>query len=216
MDCEHFLGRLLLENPLKGCSLLHSLKAVDSSGNAARDDKCLLCHLTSLTVILHRLKVSDDANNQLDGDLQKFYCLLAGFDPSARQLGAGIPVRELLLKIIEILHQETSFLRWDRVYSSLLGRSASHLVELFGQVHCRHTFDLYQSTECRNAGVFRDDKLTDFQKCIVGLSRNPGRGQAWRDMYTVCWTEDRDFLDSILVWSIILLLICLGALIIYC
>ena len=181
----------------------------DSSGNTESDDRFLLCHLTSLTLILHRLKLPDNGNNhQLDGDLKKFDSLLAGFDPSARQLVAGIPVRELLQEIIEILHQDASILRWDRVYSSLLGRTTSHLVELFGDVHCRHTFNLYQSTECRNVGVFRDDKLTDFQKCIVGLSRNPARSQAWRDMYTVCWTEDRHFLDSILVCWIILQLIC--------
>ena len=198
-QCEQFLGRLLLDHPSNGCALLHFLLSANTPHKSARDDQLLQCHLTSLTLMFHQLKMSKTENRQLDADLQKFYCLLAGFHPSSRQLAGGIPVKEFLQEIIEILHHDPSFLHWDQVYSALLGRNGSHLVELFNRVHCQYTFHFYQSAECRKVGVFLDDKLTDFQKCIVGLSRNRARSEAWRDVYTVCWMENRHFVDSILV-----------------
>ena len=198
-DCEQFVGRLLLEHPSKGCALLHALVTANASHNTATDDQLLVCHLTSLTLLLHQLKVPGSENDQFGEDLHKFYSLLARFEPSPRQLRTCVPIGELLQEIINILHQESSFLRWDRVYSALLGRNGSHLVELFNHVHCRYTFNSYQSAECRNVGVFLDDKLTDFQKCIVGLSRNLARDEAWKDMFTICWMENRHFLDSIVV-----------------
>lgn len=205
--CQEWLSSQILYTPRLGHSILHSL--LFPSGHQHRQCNLYLhlLHLRCLNSLLLQLTVSNERNpeaaesveeSSLTELTEKFYTLLALFDPDAESV-QKLPLSTFLGSLAKCLSDTATSissgpLKKESVISTFLGRGHPNLLKLYFKEEWK-----LRKLGYSFASVSVSDGATQSGWLLSNLLGSKDRIQIWRDLYLLSCQKKRHFLDMIMV-----------------
>ncbi|KAL4832421.1 hypothetical protein H8958_002370 [Nasalis larvatus] len=203
-SCTHHLSSeaisvlwdLLRQSPQPAQALLELL--------LGEDDGTGLCHwpLQNALVDLIRkaLRALQGPDSVPPGVVDAIYGALRTLRCPAEPL--GVELRLLCEELLEACMTEGSPLREERLLSCLLHKASWGLVSLYGHTYAEKVTE--KPPRATASGKVSPDHL-DPERAMLALFSNPNPAQAWKVAYFYCLSNNKHFLEQILVTALTLL-----------
>uniref|UniRef100_A0A2K6D826 Zinc finger FYVE domain-containing protein 26 n=1 Tax=Macaca nemestrina TaxID=9545 RepID=A0A2K6D826_MACNE len=114
----------------------------------------------------------------------------------------GVELRLLCEELLEACRTEGSPLREERLLSCLLHKASRGLVSLYGHTYAEKVTE--KPLRATAWGKVSPDHL-DPERAMLALFSNPNPAQAWKVAYFYCLSNNKHFLEQILVTALTLL-----------
>lgn len=206
--CQEFLASVLHARPALGAALLQALCAATDSTAPQITESFHLLHLRCLHHIFNAIKEVAHCSTALETAdrlrmlTEKFYDVLAFFDPNPTMVHLQTSLREFFLSLLKTIHElraggnSSTLLEEHFIYSALLGRETPYLVQVYTESEQILRTEDSLSAEKSLAPVA---DLSHVEICLVAAARLSDRKEAWRRMSLMCVKHQKHFLDLIMV-----------------
>uniref|UniRef100_A0A0D9RL10 Zinc finger FYVE domain-containing protein 26 n=1 Tax=Chlorocebus sabaeus TaxID=60711 RepID=A0A0D9RL10_CHLSB len=114
----------------------------------------------------------------------------------------GVELRLLCEELLEACRTEGSPLQEERLLSCLLHKASRGLVSLYGHTYAEKVTE--KPLRATASGKVSPDHL-DPERAMLALFSNPNPAQAWKVAYFYCLSNNKHFLEQILVTALTLL-----------
>ena len=201
VTCKDLLLQLLELDPPLGYAIIEQLTFKDNPSLSHHNEQLQSIHLECLFSVLSTLKKAvGDGGEEMQrtpGSLVKHLLhLLALFKP--RQEMKNLQLKVFLQELSAFLSSKQTVISLNRVYSALLGRETTYLIEVFCEVD--HQYRMQQRQNCERD--IQGCMLSDIGHRILSLCQDDKRKQSWRDLFLTSLKHEKHFLDLIMVRAI--------------
>lgn len=186
-----FLQTMLLRQPSLGHSLIEALYNPDDLQLNKNNKALQLVYVNSINSLLDNFTKEDlDKDVKLEKS-EKLYEILAHFDFKVST--SQLPIRQMLLKILEHCQSDAHFISRTRIASILIGHEDVYLLEEF----CRMDYETETNKAVSTYQACAE--LTEEQRWILHLSTLSEINTRWKMFLMFTMKRKRHVLEVILV-----------------
>lgn len=189
-----FLQETLLSKPVLGSSLIEEILTIGNDSTTKNNDALQLLYVEALNSLLNRILIHGSKKKHVADNCDKIYDILSLFNPEAHSI--YIPVKQLIIRLLELSKAGEGPLHKTRLMSVLIGRSSCYLIEEF----CKIDFDWQMKHLHSNNSSGSLPNCSDSQLDILVVLRKKGNPESrWNHLLQLCLKRKIHLMEAIIV-----------------